>query len=149
MQLFVSTGNASKHDLNEIDDQVIGTFVEYGRRILQMIDQLLAHAPKNELIGSKISSEWSNWLSGLNSKKMSGYSDVKFENEDGVIIMLESAIDIDSELFGMLASFKSSLAATVGKASYELPNFDEIYLNEREIIEEYWDRQRVLSRISR
>lgn len=128
---------------------MIGTFADYGRRIMQMIDQLQDHAPRNEQIASKMASEWSSWLSELNSNKMSGYSDVEFEKEDGLTAMLESIMDIDSELFSMLAWFKTSLAAKMGRASYELPNFDEIYSNEREIIEEYNNRQRILSRLSR
>ena len=116
---------------------------------MKMIDQLLDHAPRNEQIASKMSSEWSNWLAELNPNKQTGYSDVEFEKEDGLSAMLESIMDIDSELFSMLAWFKISLAAKVGRSSYELPNFDEIYSNEREIIEEYSNRQRMFSRLAR
>jgi hypothetical protein len=149
LQHFATTGKVPKQDLRAIDDQLNAILLDQTKRAMQLLFQLADRAPKEKKSGSaaKVCDEWANWISLLESKHGLGYSDVKFQRGASHSAILDSIIDEDTDLFSMLSAFNNSLVAKVGKSSYELTDFDEIYSSAKEILETHRNRQKIISRL--
>jgi hypothetical protein len=150
LQRFANTGKASKRDLVDIDCQLRNALFEHAKKITRLLDQLSDHASQEKAADLilRVRSQWSDWLSDLESRDSLGYSDVKFEKQAGQNAILDSIMDADSELFNMLSAFNSALVSNVERSSYQIPDFDQVYSGAIEIIETYQSKQRMLSRLA-
>jgi hypothetical protein len=149
LQYFVNTGKVSKRDLKQIDNQISLITSDQGGKILELLDELKNRTPKvkgKETL-EQICNDWKNWLAKLDSKEVLGYSDIGVERVETRSAILESAIDSDSDMFRMLSAFHVSLTGWVRKASYEVPNSDEIQTSAKEILDAYQTKQRVLAKL--
>ncbi len=148
-QYFVNTGKISKRDLKAIDDQIYITTLDHAGKVLQLLDQLKEHVPKGK--GKEILEQacksWIEWLAELDSKKKLGYLDLKVGNDESRGAILDTAIDADTDLFRMLSALNSTLAASVRKASYEVPNSSEILTSVAEILDAYEARKKIISKL--
>jgi hypothetical protein len=149
LQHFANTGKVPKQDLRAIDDQLNAILLAQTKKIMQLLDQLGDHAPKEKKSGSlpKVCGDWSEWISQLESKHVLGYSDIKYQSSANHAAIMELIIDTDTELFTMLSAFNNWLVAKVGRSSYELADFDEIYSSAKEIADTYRNRQKMISRL--
>ncbi len=149
LQHFIDTAKASKRDLKEIDNQISFVALDQGRKILQLLEQLKERTPKVKGSDSleQTCTDWKNWLTELDSKKVLGYSDVGVENGESRSAILESAIDADTDMFRMLSAFSTSLASLIKKLSYEVPNYKEIQSDSQEILDAYNTRQKIVSKL--
>ncbi len=148
LQRFLDTGKASKQDLEDIDAQFIAFVSERGEKILGLLDQLQERMQKTKRSESinQIYEKWSKWLSQLHTADFQGYLSVRGTRIGSQNALLESAVDAESDLLGMLNAFNNSIAAFVRKSSYELPDVEEISRSAEEILEMYEMRQRILSK---
>jgi len=151
-QRFLTTGEATRKDLKDIDDQFDASVSQQGDKILTLLDQLKDHAPRGEAQDrvERTCEVWAKWLAGLDSKGRLGYSSLKSAEIESEThgLMLESAVDAETDLFRMLLTFKTSLSSLVRNASTISPMSLEILCGIEEIMLAYEQKQKVLSRIA-
>lgn len=148
LQHFLNTGKASKQDLEAIDSHFIASVSEHGEKILRLLEQLreLMQKTKRRDLANQVYERWSKWLARLDTENFRGYSSFQSARIDVQNALLESAVDAESDLLGMLNAFNISIAAYVRKSSYELPNVEEISKSTEEILEVFEERQKILER---
>jgi hypothetical protein len=151
-QRFLNTGKSSKKDLKEIDDLFSAAIFDQSSTVLQILDQLKDKIPKGpgkETVDRTFDS-WTKWLSTLKAKENLGYSSLKLIPAEGETqsILLEGAIDAESDLFRSLLAYKSSLANFVRKLEYLEADLKEVSTGAEEIFEAYRIKQRILSKMA-
>ena len=150
LQHFATTGRVPKQDLKTIEDLLATILLDRTKKIMQLLDQLADHAPKEKKSGSlaKVCGDWSEWISQLESKRGLGYCNVKYNSRVNHATILESIIDTDADLFSMLSAFNDWLIGKVGRSSYEMPDFDEVHSSAKEIMNTHRNRQKMISRLA-
>ena len=148
LQLFTKAGKVSQSDLKTIDIRLSSLLLDRAERISQLLDsvgQSIPVAKAREF--TKISQEWGNWLAEIGSKESVGYSQIGTRNRTGDIL-LENLFDMDSELFNMLSAFDNSISEMVAKASYQVPNLEELKQNSAEIIALFHSRKKAIASLA-
>jgi hypothetical protein len=151
-QRFLNTGKSSKKDLKEIDDHFSAAIFDQGSAVLQILDQLKDKFPRgsdNEIIARCFDS-WTKWLANLKARENIGYSNLRLLPAEGETqsILLEGAIDAESDLFRSLLAYKATLASLVRKAEYNASDYREISSGAEEIFEAFRIKQRILGKMS-
>ncbi|MDA4111936.1 MAG: hypothetical protein OK439_05315 [Thaumarchaeota archaeon] len=151
-QRFLNTGKSSKKDLKEIDDLFSMAVLDQGSSVLQLLDQLKDRIPKTDGKDAidLTFENWTKWLASLKAKENLGYSSLRFLASEGETqsILIEGAIDAESDLFRSLHAFKSYLSVTVRKSAYEVSDSKEISTGAEEIFEAYRIKQRILGKMA-
>lgn len=150
LQHFLNTGKASKQDLKAIDKNFRQLLSGNGKKVLQLLDELRERAPKakgRDALDSTCE-QWSRWVSDLENENPAGYSSLNLASGDARSALLEASIDADADLARMLLTFSATLANSIRKSSYEIPDAKDISGSAEEIFEAYRTRQKLLARIS-
>jgi hypothetical protein len=151
-QKFLTTGIASRKDLKDVDDQFNALISQQGDKILMLLDQLKDHVQKGE--GQErveqMCEVWAKWLASLDSKGQIGYSNLRSAGIESEThgILLEAAVDAETDLFRMLLAFKTNLSSLVRNVSSGIPSSLDILDTVEEIIGAYEQKQKVLTKIS-
>ena len=153
LQHFIDTGRATKSDLKAIDEVFRSLLIDQGRRGLQMLEQLQEHVPKSKGKDSldEACSKWSRWVSSIESAEKefpAGYANVDPSKIGYQNVLLEEAVDYDSDISRMLVAFNSALADSLRKSSYQIPDGEEINEGASEIIELFNVREKILLKAS-
>ena len=151
-QRFLNTGKSSKKDLKEIDDLFSAAIFDQGGAVLQILDQLKDKFPRgsgNEMIARSFDI-WTKWLANLKARENIGYSNLRLLPAEGETqsILLEGAIDAESDLFRSLLAYKATLASLVRKTEYDAADYREISSGAEEIFEAYRIKQRILGKMT-
>src|SRR5579872_3259461 len=151
-QRFLKTGKSSKKDLKEIDDLFSTAIFDQGSAVLQILDQLKDKIPRGsgkEIIERSFDA-WTKWLANLKARENIGYSSLRLIPAEGETqsILLEGAIDAESDLFRSLMAYKSSLGNLVRQSEYETADYKEIADGAEEIFEAYRIKQRILGKMT-
>jgi hypothetical protein len=151
-QRFLSTGVATRKDLKDIDDQFDAMVSQQGDKILTLLDQLKDRLPKGEAQDSveRTCEVWARWLASLDSKGRFGYSSlgsagIELETHG---LLLESALDAETDLFRMLLTFKTNLSSLVRNMSSIGPVSLDMVEGSAEIINAYEQKQKALMKIT-
>lgn len=148
LQLFTKTGKVSQSDLRAIDNRLSAQLSDRAERISQLLDSIGQSVPVAKAREfSKISQEWSKWLAEIGSKDSIGYSQIGTRNHTGDVL-LENLFDMDSELFTMLSAFDNSISEMVARASYQVPNLEDLKDNSAEIITLFHSRKKAITSLA-
>ena len=148
LQLFTKTGKVSQSDLKAVDNRLYSLLSDRVERISQLLDSVGQSVPAAKAREfAKISQEWGKWLTELGSKNSIGYSQITVRNQSGDVL-LENLFDMDSELFNMLSAFDNSISEMVAKASYQVPNLEELKQNSTEIIALFHSRKKAIASLA-
>jgi len=153
LQRFIDTGKAAKSDLKAIDEVFRSLLIDQGRRGQQMLEQLQEHVPKAK--GKDALSDacitLSNWIRSLESSEnnlQTGYANIDPSKIGYQNVLLEEVVDYDSDISRMLVAFNTSLAESLRKSSYEVPDSKEIFQGVQEIIQLFNVREKILLKAS-
>jgi hypothetical protein len=138
--------------LKDIDDLFNILVSQQGDKILMLLDQLKDHALKGEEqeTVARTCEVWAKWLTSLDFKEKLGYSSVRragIESETHGLL-LESAVDAETDLFRMLLTFKMNLSSLVRNISSLTPMSLDIFSGAEEIMGAYEQKQRAFVRIA-
>jgi len=151
-QRFLSTGVATRKDLKDIDDHFDVLVSQQGDKILTLLDQLKDHASRGEEqeAVARTCEIWAKWLASLDSKGKLGYSSLRTAGIESEThgLLLDSAVDAESDLFRMLLTFKTNLSSLVRNISDFSPVSLDLLSGAEEIIDAYERKQRALVRIA-
>ncbi len=151
-QRFLTTGVATRKDLKDIDDQFDALVSQQGDKILMLLDQLRDHAPRGEVQDrvERTCEVWVKWLTDLDSKGRLGYSSLKSAGIESEThgLLLESAVNAETDLFRMLLTFKTNLSSLVRNISNINPMTLDVLCGVEEIIDAYEQKQKALAKIA-
>jgi len=151
-QRFLATGVATKKDLKDIDDHFDAMVSQQGDKILTLLDQLKDHTPRGESqdLVERTCENWAKWLVSLDSKEKLGYSSLKSSGIESEThgLLLESAVDAETDLFRMLVTFRTNLSSLVRNLSDASSVSLDILNGAEQIMEAYELKQKALLRIA-
>jgi hypothetical protein len=133
LQRFLKTGAIPSKELRAIDDQLTRQMRDELSEAIRLFTQLKGRLPKSVEVEEETrlaTEEWNLWLSKLESSALSGFGSLGGEENAE---RRRRVVDIDSDLFNAMISFRNSLRSEVEKSSYEPPNWEEIRRNSKEI----------------
>ena len=151
-QRFLTTGVATRKDLKDIDDQFDAIISQQGDKILTLLDQIKDHVPKGKAQDNveRTCEVWAKWLAGLDSKGKFGYSSLKCAGIESEThgLLLETAVDAETDLFRMLLTFKTNLSSLARNIPNTGPVSLDLLEDAEEIIDAYEQKQKALTKIA-